>query len=305
MAGREPNFHKKNVVFWAKHLQIGPTKDIWGYLWAPLKFENVYPPLLLAQRCYIHLKWSYCATLHTVNSTNSVVKKKVRLRVFESSFIFEFDMLLDKKSILEEQYICQTRINGQKGPRGSLEPPSKSHQMSALRLCFPRPTHAVHIKFEEIERQDLNFWGRDGKMWNNQRGGGGGGGLEKVVEMETSSLRTMGILHRHQHHWCKKWWRAAGVGFNLISTPNPRGRERGGKNDENMWDCILRRRGCQSLLATQRCQPPILGLAANKIPVKSYEDEFHPWWIICLYCKKWHLDPDTGRRQKAPLTTFY
>ena len=40
MAGREPNFHKKYVVFWAKHLQMGPTKDIWG----PLKVSYCLPP---------------------------------------------------------------------------------------------------------------------------------------------------------------------------------------------------------------------------------------------------------------------
>ena len=40
MAGREPNFHKKYVVFWAKHLQMGPTKDIWG----PLKLSYCLPP---------------------------------------------------------------------------------------------------------------------------------------------------------------------------------------------------------------------------------------------------------------------
>ena len=50
MAGREPNFHKKYVVFWAKHLQMGPTKDIWGPQWAAIKFENVYPPLFVSLR---------------------------------------------------------------------------------------------------------------------------------------------------------------------------------------------------------------------------------------------------------------
>ena len=40
MAGREPNFHKKYMVFWAKHLQMGPTKDIWG----PLKLSYCLPP---------------------------------------------------------------------------------------------------------------------------------------------------------------------------------------------------------------------------------------------------------------------
>ena len=30
LSGREPNFYKKYMVFWAKHLQMGPDKDILG-----------------------------------------------------------------------------------------------------------------------------------------------------------------------------------------------------------------------------------------------------------------------------------
>ena len=29
-SGREPNFHKNYMVFWAKHLQMDPTKGFWG-----------------------------------------------------------------------------------------------------------------------------------------------------------------------------------------------------------------------------------------------------------------------------------
>ena len=74
------------------------------------------------------------------------------------------------------------------------------------------------------------------------------------------------------------------------------------KNDENMWDCISSkpRGGCQSLLATQSpACPPVLGRPTNKIPVKTDEDEFHRWWIICLYCKKWHVDPDTRETKSS------
>ena len=60
------------------------------------------------------------------------------------------------------------------------------------------------------------------------------------------------------------------------------------------------RRGCQSLLATQsHACPPVLGRPTNKIPVKTDEDEFHRWWIICLYCKKWHVDPDTRETKSS------
>ena len=88
-------------------------------------------------------------------------------------------------------------------------------------------------------KRDLNFW-----FWNSEgrKGGRINEGIhveekkeeeeaeeeeEKVLKMETSSLRTLGILlllFWHQQHGCKKWWRAAG--FNLISTPNPRERRK-------------------------------------------------------------------------------
>ena len=67
MAGREPNFHKKYVVFWAKHLQIGPTKDIRGPQWAAIKFENVSPPLMLCYmgRIICHTGYVLCIEIYT------------------------------------------------------------------------------------------------------------------------------------------------------------------------------------------------------------------------------------------------
>ena len=40
LAGREPNFHKNFMVFWAKHLQMDPTKGFWG----PPKVSYCLPP---------------------------------------------------------------------------------------------------------------------------------------------------------------------------------------------------------------------------------------------------------------------
>ena len=41
MAGRGVKVHQKYVVLWAKHLQMGPTKIIWG----PQKSSSCLPPL--------------------------------------------------------------------------------------------------------------------------------------------------------------------------------------------------------------------------------------------------------------------
>ena len=34
------------MVFWAKHLQMDPTKGFWGPRWAKFNFVNLYPPLI-------------------------------------------------------------------------------------------------------------------------------------------------------------------------------------------------------------------------------------------------------------------
>ena len=48
MAGRGVKVHRKYVVLWAKHLQMGPTKIIWG----PQKSSSCLPPSVLINTCF-------------------------------------------------------------------------------------------------------------------------------------------------------------------------------------------------------------------------------------------------------------